>query len=286
MTTIELETQSLKIGHSPDPDDAFMFYGFGAKLVTIPGFEIDHVLDDIQSLNVRAMQGELPVTAISAHAYPYVADKYWIMKTGASMGEGYGPIIVSKKYKTIEELAANPNAVIAQPGKLTTANLLLRSWFGHIKSVEMAFDRIIDAVLAGEVDAGLLIHEGQITWDQYGLNKLADFGTIWEEKTDGLPLPLGLDCVRKDLGEEMARTVSQALRDSIKAAYDNEKDSVEYALQWGRGIDHATGARFVKMYVNDVTIDMGDRGKQALEYLYRLGAEAGITPKVEEIELY
>jgi 1,4-dihydroxy-6-naphthoate synthase len=276
----------LKIGHSPDPDDAFMFYGFAEKLVTIPGFEIDHVLDDIQSLNVRAMQGELPVTAISAHAYPYVADQYWIMKTGASMGEGYGPIIISKKYKTIEELAANPNAVIAQPGKLTTANLLLRAWFGHIKSVEMPFDRIIDAVLAGEVDAGLLIHEGQITWDQYGLNKLADFGIIWKEKTGGLPLPLGLDCVRKDLGEATARIVSQALRDSIKAAYDNEKDSVEYALQWGRGIDHATGARFVKMYVNDVTIDMGERGKQALEYLYRLGAEAGITPNVEEIELY
>jgi 1,4-dihydroxy-6-naphthoate synthase len=132
----------------------------------------------------------------------------------------------------------------------------------------------------------LLIHEGQITWDQYGLNKLADFGIIWKEKTGGLPLPLGLDCVRKDLGEATARIVSQALRDSIKAAYDNEKDSVEYALQWGRGIDHATGARFVKMYVNDVTIDMGERGKQALEYLYRLGAEAGITPNVEEIELY
>ena len=277
---------NLQIGHSPDPDDAFMFYGFGAKLVTIPGFEIDHVLDDIQSLNVRAMTGELPVTAISAHAYPYVSDKYWIMKTGASMGEGYGPIIVSKKYKTMEELAANPDAVIAQPGKLTTANLLLRAWFGNIKSVEMSFDAIIDAVLEDDVDAGLLIHEGQITWQQYGLNKLADFGTIWEEKTGGLPLPLGLDCVRKDLGEDTARTISQALRDSIKAAYDNEEASVEYALQWGRGIDHATGARFVKMYVNDVTIDMGERGKKALEYLYRIGAEAGITPPVGAIDLY
>ncbi len=276
----------LKIGHSPDPDDAFMFYGFASQKVTIPGYEIDHVLDDIQSLNVRAMTGELPVTAISAHAYPYVADKYWIMKTGASMGEGYGPIIVSKKYKTMAELEANLKAVIAQPGKLTTANLLLRSWFGHITSVEMPFDKIIDAVLADEVDAGLLIHEGQITWQDYGLNKLADFGTIWEERTGGLPLPLGLDCVRKDLGEDMARTVSQALRDSIKAAYDNEKASVEYALQWGRGIDAETGARFVKMYVNDVTIDMGERGKKALEYLYRLGADAGITPEVRSIDLY
>ncbi len=276
----------LKIGHSPDPDDAFMFYGFASQKVTIPGYEIDHVLDDIQSLNVRAMTGELPVTAISAHAYPYVADKYWIMKTGASMGEGYGPIIISKKFTTIAELEADPKAVIAQPGKLTTANLLLRSWFGHIPSVEMAFDKIIEAVIAGEVDAGLLIHEGQITWQEYGLNKLADFGTIWEEKTGGLPLPLGLDCVRKDLGEDMARIVSQALRDSIKAAYDNEQASVEYALQWGRGINAETGARFVKMYVNDVTIDMGARGKKALEYLYRLGADSGITPEVKSIELF
>jgi 1,4-dihydroxy-6-naphthoate synthase len=276
----------LKIGHSPDPDDAFMFYGFAAKKVTIPGYEIDHVLDDIQSLNVRAMTGELPVTAISAHAYPYVADKYWIMKTGASMGEGYGPIIVSKKYKTLAELEVDPNAVIAQPGKLTTANLLLRSWFGHIKSQEMSFDAIIDAVLEGDVDAGLLIHEGQITWQDYGLNKLADFGEIWEKKTGGLPLPLGLDCVRKDLGEEMAKSVSQALRDSIKWAYDEEKESVEYALQWGRGIDHSTGAKFVKMYVNDVTIDMGERGKKALDYLFKLGSDAGIIPPVGAIELY
>jgi 1,4-dihydroxy-6-naphthoate synthase len=276
----------LPIGHSPDPDDAFMFYGFASKKVTIPGFEIDHVLDDIQSLNVRAMQGELPVTAISAHAYPYVADKYWIMKSGASMGEGYGPIIVSKKYKTIAELEANPNAVIAQPGKLTTANLLLRAWFGHIQSKEMAFDHIIDAVLDGSADAGLLIHEGQITWQDYGLNKLADFGEIWRDETGGLPLPLGLDCVRKDMGEETARTISQALRDSIKCAYEEEQASVEYALQWGRGIDAPTGARFVKMYVNDVTIDMGERGRKALEHLFKLGKQHGITPEVSDFELY
>jgi 1,4-dihydroxy-6-naphthoate synthase len=263
-----------------------MFYGFASKKVTIPGFEIDHVLDDIQSLNVRAMQGELPVTAISAHAYPYVADKYWIMKTGASMGEGYGPIIVSKKYKTMAELEANPDAVIAQPGKLTTANLLLRSWFGHIKSKEVAFDQIIDHVLEGSADAGLLIHEGQITWQDYGLNKLADFGEIWRDETNGLPLPLGLDCVRKDMGEETARTISQALRDSIKCAYDEEHASVEYALQWGRGLTHELGGKFVKMYVNDVTIDMGERGRKALEYLFKLGAEKNIIPAVESFELY
>jgi 1,4-dihydroxy-6-naphthoate synthase len=272
----------LQIGHSPDPDDAFMFYGFASKKVTIPGFEIDHVLDDIQSLNRRAMRGELPVTAISAHTYPYVSDKYWIMKTGASMGEGYGPIIVSKKYKTMEELAGK---VIAHPGKLTTATLLLKVWFGEIRSVEIDFDKIIDAVLAGDVDAGLLIHEGQITWQDHGLNKLADFGTIWAEQSHGLPLPLGLDCVRKDLGLATAKTISTALQESIRVSYDNQNESIPYALEWGRGIGTELGSKFVKMYVNDVTLDMGDRGKQALDLLFKLGSDKGIIPVVDGIEL-
>jgi len=272
----------LQVGHSPDPDDAFMFYGFASKKVTIPGYEIDHVLADIQSLNKLAMRGELPVTAISAHAFPYVADRYWIMKTGASMGEGYGPIIVSKKYKTMEELEGK---TMAQPGKLTTANLLLKSWFGHIRSVEVDFDKIIDAILNDEVDAGLLIHEGQITWQDYGLHKLADFGEIWAEKTNGLPLPLGLDCVRKDLGMETAVTIREALQESIKCAYDNQNESIPYALEWGRGITEELGSKFVKMYVNDITIDMGDKGREALNYLFSLGAEKGIIPTVENFEL-
>ncbi len=270
------------MGHSPDPDDAFMFYGFASGKAVIDGYEIDHVLDDIQSLNMRAMQGELPITAISAHAYPYVADKYWIMKTGASMGEGYGPIIVSKKYKTIEELEGK---TIAQPGKLTTANLLLQVWYGHIKSVEVPFDKIIDAVLNDEVDAGLLIHEGQLTWQDYGLNKLADFGERWRDESDGLPLPLGLDCVRKDVGHDMAVKMREALQVSIKAAYDMPQESVPYAMQWGRGIDNDLGERFVKMYVNDVTYDMGERGRKALERLFALGAEKSIIPPVTNFEL-
>ncbi len=272
----------LQIGHSPDPDDAFMFYGFGSGKVTIPGFDIDHVLDDIQSLNVRAMTGELPVTAISAHAYPYVSDKYWIMKTGASMGENYGPIIVSKKYKTMEELEGK---TIAQPGKLTTANLLLRSWYGHINSVEMEFDKIIDAVLNDEADAGLLIHEGQLTWADFGLNKLVDFGVKWNDETNGLPLPLGLDLVRKDLGRETAETIRIALQASIKYAYDEPEGSIPYAMQWGRGIDEKLGEKFVKMYVNDVTYDMGDRGREALNHLFALGEKNGIIPKVGDFEL-
>ena len=282
-TTTENEVKLLQIGHSPDPDDAFMFYGYGSGKVTIPGFEIDHVLDDIQTLNKRAMRGELPVTAISAHAYPYVSDHYFIMKTGASMGEGYGPIIVSKKYKTLEELEGK---TIAQPGKLTTANLLLRSWFPQFKTVEVDFDKIIDSILEDEVDAGLLIHEGQLTWADYGLNKICDFGEIWEKETGGLPLPLGLDCVRKDLGEEMAKTISQSLRDSIKAAYDFQDESIPYALQWGRGLSTELGGKFVKMYVNDLTIDMGDKGRQALQHLFKLGASKGIIPEVEHFDLY
>ncbi|MEO6941102.1 MAG: MqnA/MqnD/SBP family protein [Candidatus Kapaibacterium sp.] len=279
---VDSDVKLLQIGHSPDPDDAFMFYGFASKRVTIPGFEIDHVLADIQSLNVRAMTGELPVTAISAHAYPYVADKYWIMKTGASMGEGYGPIIVSKKYKTMEELKGK---VIGQPGKLTTANLLLQIWFGDIKSVEMEFDQIIDNVLSDEVDAGLLIHEGQITWQDYGLNKLADFGEIWRDQSNGLPLPLGLDCVRKDLGRETAITISNALQESIRCAYENQDASIPYALEWGRGISVELGSKFVKMYVNDVTLDMGERGKQALDLLFSMAHEKNILPAVGPIEL-
>ncbi len=277
------ETKPLAIGHSPDPDDAFMFFGFGSGRVTIPGFDIDHVLDDIQSLNRRAMEGELPVTAISAHAYPYVQDKYFIMKTGASMGEGYGPIIVSKKYTTMDELEGK---LIAQPGKLTTANLLLQSWFPNIKSVEMDFDKIIDAVLDGTVDAGLLIHEGQLTWADYGLNKLADFGVIWQKETSGLPLPLGLDCVRRDLGEELARTISTALEESIRVAYADQDASIEYALQWGRGLGTELGSKFVKMYVNDLTMDMGETGKKALRHLFDLACKNGITPEVGEIALY
>ncbi|MBS1903379.1 MAG: ABC transporter substrate-binding protein [Bacteroidetes bacterium] len=276
------DVKPLQIGHSPDPDDAFMFYGFGSGKVTIPGYEIDHVLDDIQLLNVRAMTAELPVTAISAHAYPYVAKDYWIMKTGASMGEGYGPIIVSKKYKTIDELKGK---TIAQPGKLTTANLLLRSWYPDLQTVEMAFDKIIDAVLADEVDAGLLIHEGQLTWASYGLNNLVDFGIKWQEETNGLPLPLGLDLVRKDFGLEQAVKVREALQASIKAAYDDPDGSIPYAMQWGRGIDNELGGKFVKMYVNDVTYDMGERGRKALHYLFALGAKNGIIPEVGEFEL-
>ena len=273
----------VQVGHSPDPDDAFMFYGLAAEKVKIPGVAITHVMADIQTLNERALHAELEVTAISAHAFPYVGQNYWIMRTGASMGEGYGPIIVSKKYARMEELAGK---TIGTPGKWTTANLLLKIYVDHVHNIDLPFDQIIDVVLQDKVDAGLLIHEGQINFQQYGLQKLLDFGEVWRDDTKGLPLPLGLDVVRKDLGEGLARRLSQGLRDSIAYGYDHQDESIPYALQFGRGIDAQLGAKFVKMYVNDVTIDMGERGEAALHLLFDKAWQKKIIPGKPEIKLY
>jgi len=273
----------IKVGHSPDPDDAFMFYGLASEKVKLDGIKIEHMLEDIQSLNVRAMHGELEVTAISAHAFPYVADKYWIMVTGASMGEGYGPVLVSKKYTTLEELKGKR---VATPGTMTTASLLFRIYGQGIENVEVPFDEIMSRVDSGEFDAGVIIHEGQLTYAAEGFTKIIDFGELWEKETNGLPLPLGLDVVRKDLGEEMARTLSVGLKESIRYGYTHQDEAVPYAMKWGRGIDYALGEKFVKMYVSELTIDMGENGKKALELLFKLGHERGIIPAVPEIVLY
>jgi 1,4-dihydroxy-6-naphthoate synthase len=273
----------VKVGHSPDPDDAFMFYGLASEKVKLDGIKIEHMLEDIQSLNVRAMNGELEVTAISAHTFPYVADKYWIMVTGASMGEGYGPVIVSKKYKSLEELKGK---TVATPGKLTTATLLFKIFTDGINNVDIPFDQIMDRVDSGEFDAGLLIHEGQLTYSSEGFTKILDFGELWEEFTKGLPLPLGLDVVRKDLGEVLARKLSKGLKESIHYGYTHQSESVPYAMKWGRGIDYQLGEKFVKMYVSELTIDMGENGKKALELLFKLGNEKGIIPHVPDVVLY
>ncbi len=273
----------IKVGHSPDPDDAFMFYGLASEKVKLDGIKIEHMLEDIQSLNERAMNAELEVTAISAHAFPYVADKYWIMVTGASMGEGYGPVIVSKKYKSLEELKGK---TIATPGKMTTATLLFRIFTEGIHHVDVPFDQIMERVSSGEFDAGLLIHEGQLTYAAEGFNKILDFGEFWEKKTNGLPLPLGLDVVRRDLGEEMARKLSLGLKESISYGYTHQAEAVPYAMKWGRGIDYALGEKFVKMYVSELTIDMGENGKAALELLFKLAYEKNIIPNIPEIVLY
>lgn len=275
--------QIIRVGHSPDPDDAFMFYGLSSGNVKLDGIQIQHVLEDIQSLNMRAMNAELEVTAISAHAFPYVAQHYWLMKTGASMGEGYGPVLVSKRYRTLNELNGKR---VATPGRLTTATLLFKIFTDGIDHVDIPFDQIMERVASGEFDAGVLIHEGQITYREQGFHKILDFGELWAEQFDHLPLPLGLDVVRKDLGEPMAHKLSQALRESIHYGYTHQRDSIPYALQYGRGINEDLGSRFVKMYVSELTIDMGERGKRALELLYQLGAERNFIPRVPAIEVY
>ena len=271
----------IRVGHSPDPDDAFMFYGLSSGKVKLEGITIQHHLEDIQTLNERAFRGELEVTAISAHAYAFVSDKYWVMKTGASMGEGYGPVIVSKKYRSLDELTGKR---VATPGAMTTATLLFKIFTEGITQVDIPFDQIMDRVSSGEFDAGLLIHEGQITYQEQGFSKILDFGELWE-RLYGLPLPLGLDVVRKDLGEEMARKLSQGLRQSIHFGYTHQSDAIPYALQYGRGIDVKLGERFVKMYVSELTVDMGENGLKALQLLYRLGAERGVIPSIPELDL-
>ena len=271
----------LQIGHSPDPDDAFMFCALSHGAVKIRDFEIDHVLEDIQSLNERAMNGDLEVTAISAHAFLSVADKYWIMATGASMGEGYGPVVISKEALTIDELEGKRVAI---PGEITTAALLSRIFLPKFDAVVRPFDAIFDAVDKGDADAGVIIHEGQLTYADKGYHKILDFGERWEKET-GLPLPLGLDVVRRDLGRELAEEINRAMRASIDWAYENEEEALTYSLQFGRGLERELGRRFVKMYVSDITKDMGEAGEKALRELFARAEAAGIVDKAPEFEL-
>jgi 1,4-dihydroxy-6-naphthoate synthase len=272
----------VRVGHSPDPDDAFMFYGLASGKVKLEGITIEHLLEDIQALNERAMRAELEVTAISAHAFPHIADTYWIMRTGASMGEGYGPVIISRTYRTLEELRGK---TVATPGPLTTATLLFKTFTSGINNVDMPFDAIMAAVDRGTVDGGLLIHEGQLTYQSLGYTKVLDFGELWERESGGLPLPLGLDMVRKDLGRELAGRLSRGLRASIEYGYAHQDQSIPYALQWGRGINYELGKKFVKMYVSELTIDMGERGRRALELLFRKAGERGLIPPVPTLDL-
>jgi 1,4-dihydroxy-6-naphthoate synthase len=260
-----------------------MFYGLSSGRVKIDGVTIRHILEDIQSLNYRALKGELEVTAVSAHAFAFVSDKYWLMSTGASMGEGYGPVLISKNYHTLAELK---NKTVATPGKMTTATLLLKTFLPDLHTIDISFDQIMEGVRSGKYDAGLVIHEGQITYSSQGFKKILDFGEFWNSQFPGLPLPLGLDIVRKDLGEQMAHKLSHALKQSIHYGYTHQNESIAYALQYGRGIDTNLGEQFVKMYVNELTIDMGERGKQALERLYNLAFERNLIPQKPEIVLY
>jgi len=277
-----MTSKVLQIGHSPDPDDAFMFCALSHGAVKIRDFAIDHVLQDIQTLNERAMKGELEVTAISAHAYLSVADKYWIMATGASMGEGYGPVLVSKTATTLDELEGKRVAI---PGEITTAALLSKIFLPPFEPVIRSFDEVFDTIDKGEAEAGVIIHEGQLTYKDLGYNKILDFGEQWSKETDGLPLPLGLDVVRRDLGRELAVEINRAMRASIDWAYDNEDEALTYSLQFGRGLERELGRRFVKMYVSELTKDMGDSGEKALRELFSRAEAAGVVDKAPDFEL-
>ncbi|MXW37893.1 MAG: ABC transporter substrate-binding protein [Acidobacteria bacterium] len=271
----------LRVGHSPDPDDAFMFCALAKGAVRIRDYQVEHVLEDIESLNDRALAGELPITAISAHAYLSVADRYWIMATGASMGEGYGPVVVSRKAGSLEDLAGRRVAI---PGPRTTAALLARCYIGEFEPVVVPFDQIFETVEAGRAEAGVVIHEGQLTYEARGFHLLSDFGVRFEDE-HGLPLPLGLDVVRRDLGRDLAIEVNRAMRASIDWAYANEDEALDYALLFGRGLERELGRKFVKMYVSALTRDMGDSGEAALRALFTMAERAGVVSEAPDFEL-
>jgi 1,4-dihydroxy-6-naphthoate synthase len=272
--------QIVRIGHSPDPDDAFMFYALTAGKVRIDGVTIEHVLEDIESLNRRARTAELEVTAVSAATYVLVADRYRLMDPGASMGKGYGPILVAR---TPLDPATLESRVIAIPGKHTTAALLLRLYVGDPPVIEVAFDKIPGAVREGQAEAGLLIHEGQLTHPSMGLTKVLDLGEQWKRET-GLPIPLGVNVMRRDLGEPLHRALSQGLRDSIAWAHANVDEALEYAMRYGRGIDKETCRRFVLMYVNDYTVRLGPEGHAALQRLFDEAHGRGLIPVVPPLD--
>jgi 1,4-dihydroxy-6-naphthoate synthase len=270
----------IRLGHSPDPDDAFMFWALAAEKIDTRGFDFEHVLRDIQTLNEWALEGMLETTAISLHAYPFVQDRYKLLPHGASMGSGYGPVVVSRRRLTRDQLRESE---IAVPGRMTTAFLVLRLYLGDFRFREVPFDRIIEEVKSGDADAGLLIHEGQLTYAAEGLEKVADLGEWWLLET-GLPLPLGVNVARRDLGTEVLHDLSEVLRESIKAGLENRSEAMAYALEFGRGLDTELADRFVGMYVNDLTCDYGEEGRQAVAELLRRGEELRAFPAPVQLE--
>jgi 1,4-dihydroxy-6-naphthoate synthase len=271
-----VDRRVIRIGHSPDPDDAFMFHGLASGRVPVPpGWEIVQVLKDIESLNRMALDGAIEVTAVSFHAYAHLADRYALLPCGASMGDGYGPMVVTRRPMPLDELTS---LTIAIPGRLTSAVLALRLALGDVKTEVVPFDRILEGVRTGAHAAGLIIHEGQLTYADAGLHRIIDLGAWWKGET-GLPLPLGGNAVRKDLGPECIATVSALLRRSIEYGLDHREEALTYALDFGRGIARPTADRFVGMYVNDYTRDYGETGRRAIDLFLARGAEAGVIPR-------
>ena len=270
----------IRIAHSPDSDDAFMFYGLASGKVPSNGLEFEHVLSDIETLNHAALEGRYEITAVSFHAYAHLTDRYILLPHGASMGEGYGPVVVARK----DGPSSLKGIRVAVPGELTTALLTLRLFDPTVEYVVVPFDEIQPKVHSGELAAGLLIHEGQLTYAAEGLKKVVDLGEWWAERTGGLPLPLGGNVIRRDLGAPMIATLSCLLHDSIAYGLDHRADAVEHAMHFGRGLDRATTDRFVGMYVNGLTLDYGTRGRAAVQCLLGDAQAAGLLPGPVHVE--
>ncbi|HEX5735546.1 MAG TPA: MqnA/MqnD/SBP family protein [Blastocatellia bacterium] len=275
-----MEKREITLGHSPDPDDAFMFYALATDSIQTDGLAFQHIIQDIETLNRRAMNAELDVTAISIHAYAYVLDRYALLTSGASMGDNYGPIVIAREPMSLDQLRSS---TIAVPGLMTTAYLALRLCVGEVNTVVIPFDEIMNAVERGQADAGLLIHEGQLTYGARGFEKVVDLGEWWKAET-GLPLPLGGNAIKKSLGPEMIERVSRLLRESIEFGLAHRNEAVRHSMAYARGMQTDLTDRFVGMYVNDYTIDYGDRGRKAVELLLKRGYEAGILPGPVELE--
>jgi 1,4-dihydroxy-6-naphthoate synthase len=274
------ETRTISVAHSPDSDDAFMFYGLATNKLDTGNLKFEHTLQDIQTLNEKAKQGVYDVTAISFHAYAYVSDKYALLPHGASIGDKYGPILVSKEPRKPEEIS---KMKIAVPGEMTSAFLALKIYNQDFEYEVVPFDKIIDHVKSGKSDAGLLIHEGQLFYKQLGLDKVIDLGEWWFEKT-GLPLPMGGNVIRRDLGKDLMHQVSGILHKSIQYSLNNREDALAYAMQFARDMAPELADRFVAMWVNDLTLDYGERGKEGVRRLLQEGYDKGIIPNKVDIE--
>ena len=280
-----MEKQKLTLGHSPDPDDAFMFYALAKNLIPTHGFTFEHILQDIQTLNERATRGELDISAVSIHAYAFVSDKYALLPSGASMGDGYGPMLVAKNEFSRDEIATKK---IAVPGTMTSAFLALQLWLGkparEINFVVVPFDQIFSAVRSGAAEVGLIIHEGQLTYQNEGLVVCQDLGKWWGEENDGLPLPLGGNVIHKRFAPETRKIISDILTASIQFSLDHRAEAVQHALQYARDMGHDLADKFVGMYVNHWTLDYGERGRKSIRLFLDRGYEHGILPHRQELE--
>jgi 1,4-dihydroxy-6-naphthoate synthase len=274
------QVREISIAHSPDSDDAFMFYALATNKVRVAGLKFTHTLTDIETLNRKAMEGFYDVSAISFHAYPYVQEKYALMPCGGSVGEQYGPMVVSQRMFGLEELK---RVKVAVPGTMTTAYLALKLFAPTIETTAVPFDQIIPAVLAGKFDAGLIIHEGQLTYESSGLCRILDLGRWWHDLT-GLPLPLGGNAIRRELGAELIQTVTQVLRKSIEYALEHREEALTYAMQFARDLDPHMADKFVGMYVNARTLDYGEDGREAVVRLLDMGYRSGIIPHQPHVD--